>query len=109
MNFLRSSLGQPGSGHWSPIVGSATGGGRWMVLDVAKYKEQFNYFLNTEGLYNAVDNVDACGVWGWGEGKQKDLSEEERNPPDLNTTDAVLEKLGCEEAKRGVILMRRRI
>lgn len=117
MNFLRSSLGQPGGGHWSPIVGTSFEGGRWMVLDVAKYKEQYSYFLNTEGLYNAVDNVDACGIWGWREGKQKDLSEEERKPPEgFNSTDPsvnstkadILEKLGCEEAMRGIILMRRK-
>ena len=102
MNFLRSSLDQPGGGHWSPFVGSAADGGRWMVLDVAKYKEQYNYFLNTEGLYNAVDNVDGCGVWGWGEGKQKGLSEEERAG---YITEDVMEKLGCVGHKRGIILM----
>lgn len=99
VNFLRSAFGQPGGGHWSPLVN--TGNGVYALIDVAKYKEPYLYYLSGEAVYEAVDNLDDCGVWNWPEG-QKLLTEEERRG---HNTVEVMEKLGCREEKRGVVLI----
>lgn len=93
VNFLRSALDQPGEGHWSPVVLSSTG--MHVVSDVAKYKESAEFSLTDEALYDAVNNVDACGVWEYGsQGMIEDAED-----------DGWKDTIKCEERKRGLIIL----
>ncbi|GMH82260.1 hypothetical protein TrVE_jg11825 [Triparma verrucosa] len=99
VNFLRTSLSQPGGGHWSPLL--KTHSNYYALIDVAKYKEPYIYFITPEMLYNSIDNVDDCGVWDW-PSAQDGLSEEEREG---GVDENVKEKLGCIPHKRGIVMV----
>ena len=57
VNFLRTSLGQEGGGHHSPVAAYDTITDRFLILDVARYKYPA-YWVKADKLWNAVDTKD---------------------------------------------------
>ena len=57
VNFLRTSLGQEGGGHHSPVAAYDTITDRFLILDVARYKYPA-YWIKTAKLWNAVNTKD---------------------------------------------------
>lgn len=57
VNFHRSSLGQPGAGHLSPIAAYNQKQDRVLVLDVSRYKYP-PYWAKLEDLWRGMEKID---------------------------------------------------
>jgi len=57
VSFCRSSLGQTGTGHFSPVAGYSPEEDRVLVLDVARFKYP-SYWVGLEDLYKSMIPVD---------------------------------------------------
>mmetsp|Transcript_527 Transcript_527/g.628 ORF Transcript_527/g.628 Transcript_527/m.628 type:complete len:472 (-) Transcript_527:177-1592(-) len=57
VSFARSSLGQTGEGHFSPVAAYHEGSDMCLVLDVARFKYA-PYWVSVEDLYEATKPVD---------------------------------------------------
>lgn len=57
INFLRQSLGQVGSGHWSVLAAYDAQSDRVLVLDVAKYKYE-PWWATIPALQKSMDTLD---------------------------------------------------
>ncbi|MBP6917302.1 MAG: phytochelatin synthase family protein [Legionellaceae bacterium] len=64
VNFLRTSLGQEGSGHHSPVAAYDTITDRFLILDVARYKYPA-YWVKAANLWNAVNTKDKTRYRGF--------------------------------------------
>ena len=59
VNFLRTSVGQDGGGHFSPIVAYHDKSDSFLMYDVARYKYP-PCWLNTTDLWNAMKTIDSA-------------------------------------------------
>ncbi|KAA1088375.1 hypothetical protein PGT21_004160 [Puccinia graminis f. sp. tritici] len=57
VSFCRASLGQTGTGHFSPVAGYSAEEDRVLVLDVARFKYP-SYWVGLEDLYKSMIPVD---------------------------------------------------
>ena len=57
VNFLRSSLGQPGGGHWSVLAAYDAQADRALILDVSKYMYEPEW-VTIKTLRKAIDTMD---------------------------------------------------
>lgn len=57
VSFCRSTLGQTGTGHFSPIAGYSREHDRVLVLDVARFKYP-SYWVRLEDLYQSMTPLD---------------------------------------------------
>ena len=57
VSFCRASLGQTGTGHFSPVAGYSPEEDRVLVLDVARFKYP-SYWVGLEDLYKSMIPVD---------------------------------------------------
>ena len=57
VNFLRSSLGQPGGGHWSVLAAYDAQADRVLILDVSKYMYEPEW-VTIKTLRKAIDTLD---------------------------------------------------
>lgn len=57
VNFLRTSLGQEGGGHMSPLAAYDKKTDRFLMLDVARYRYG-SVWVKTEDLWNAMNTFD---------------------------------------------------
>ncbi|PLW17373.1 hypothetical protein PCANC_14083 [Puccinia coronata f. sp. avenae] len=57
VSFCRSTLGQTGTGHFSPVAGYSSEQDRVLVLDVARFKYP-SYWVGLEDLYKSMIPVD---------------------------------------------------
>lgn len=58
INFLRTGLGENGSGHMSPLAAYDAKTDRFLLLDVAKYRYPVAW-IKTQDLWNAMNTFDA--------------------------------------------------
>ena len=58
VNYLRTSLGQKGGGHISPIAAYHEQSDRFLILDVARYRYS-PVWVKAETLWNAINTVDS--------------------------------------------------
>ena len=58
VNYLRTSLGQKGGGHISPIAAYNEESDRFLILDVARYRYS-PVWVKAETLWNAINTVDS--------------------------------------------------
>jgi hypothetical protein len=58
VNYLRTSLGQEGGGHISPIVAYHEESDRFLILDVARYRYA-SVWVKAESLWKAINTVDS--------------------------------------------------
>lgn len=103
VNYLRSSIGQAGGGHWSPVGSYSEKQDAFLVLDVAKYKYPA-VWVPTERLYDGMATFDDCGSWNF-PSAQDDLSEEERMAQSKQVYASDLVKLDCKKKLRGFIIV----
>jgi len=57
VNFLRSSIGQPGGGHWSVLAAYDAQADRVLILDVSKYMYEPEW-VTIKTLRKAIDTLD---------------------------------------------------
>ncbi|MFA6902905.1 MAG: phytochelatin synthase family protein [Gallionellaceae bacterium] len=57
VNFLRTSLGQPGGGHWSVLAAYDAKADRVLILDVSKYMYEPEW-VTIKTLLKAIDTLD---------------------------------------------------
>lgn len=57
VNYHRSSLGQAGGGHISPLAAYDPGSDRALILDVARYRYP-SVWVSTEALWRAIRTID---------------------------------------------------
>ena len=57
VNFLRSSIGQPGGGHWSVLAAYDAQSDRVLILDVSKYMYEPEW-VTIKTLRKAIDTLD---------------------------------------------------
>jgi hypothetical protein len=62
INFHRTSLGQAGGGHFSPLAAYNSQERMFLLMDVAKYKYP-PVWVPAETLYAAMATEDRCGRW----------------------------------------------
>jgi hypothetical protein len=62
INFHRTSLGQVGGGHFSPLAAYNSQERMFLLMDVAKYKYP-PVWVPAEALYAAMQTEDRCGRW----------------------------------------------
>jgi len=56
-SYSRKSLGQTGSGHYSPIAGYHRGSDKVLILDVARFKYP-PYWVSLVSLYESMEQID---------------------------------------------------
>jgi hypothetical protein len=105
VNYDRSSIGQVGGGHWSPVGSYSDKLDAFLILDVGKYKYP-PVWIPTERLFDALATYDDCGSWNFPDGQDR-LSQEERTAHTTEGYAATLVKLDCEKKLRGYITVTR--
>uniref|UniRef100_A0A7S3VGT7 glutathione gamma-glutamylcysteinyltransferase n=1 Tax=Chaetoceros debilis TaxID=122233 RepID=A0A7S3VGT7_9STRA len=103
VNFLRSSVGQVGGGHWSPVGSYSDKEDAFLVLDVAKFKYP-PVWIPSDRLFDAMSTTDDCGTWNFPDG-QDALSKEERLASTPNKDTSTMSKLDCKSQLRGYIII----
>ena len=58
VNYLRSSLGQKGGGHISPVVAYNESSDRFLILDVARYRYS-PVWVSSSSLWKAINTIDS--------------------------------------------------
>lgn len=105
VNYNRTTVGQDGGGHWSPVGSYSEKHDAFLILDVAKYKYP-PVWIPTERLFDGLATYDNCGEWNFPYG-QAALTEEERMTHSKKEYEAISIKLGCKERLRGYITVTR--
>jgi len=103
VNFLRSSVGQVGGGHWSPVGSYSDKEDAFLVLDVAKFKYP-PVWIPSDRLFDAMSTTDDCGTWNFPDG-QDALSKEERLASTPSKDASTMSKLDCKSQLRGYIII----
>ena len=103
VNFDRSTLGQDGYSHFSPLGSYSRSKDAFLVMDVAKYKYP-PVWVPTPRLFAAMRTVDTCGSWNYPDG-QIDLKSRYLYPTEHHDLQKALKILSCRESHRGYIIV----
>ncbi|CAB9502646.1 Glutathione gamma-glutamylcysteinyltransferase [Seminavis robusta] len=103
VNYERTSAGQIGGGHFSPVGAYSTALDAFLIMDVAKYKYP-NAWIPTEVLYQSLGTIDYCGQWA-GPAAQALLPPALLHPATPADMEAAKRQLGCQPKHRGFIVV----
>jgi hypothetical protein len=103
VNYERTSVGQEGGGHFSPIGAYSDSLDAFLVMDVAKYKYP-NAWIKAETLYHSLGTIDHCATWD-GPGAQAELPPSLLRPLKREDMEVAIQQLHCQSMPRGFIVI----
>ena len=103
VNYERTSVGQVGGGHFSPIGAYSYSLDAFLLMDVAKYKYP-NAWIMAETLYHSLGTTDQCASWD-GPMAQTKLPPSLLHPLTMEDMKAAMRLLHCQPMPRGFMVV----